>query len=677
MARFAIDAYYLDDDGVRQTDGITVTLVADGYTQVDNYIDVPIGTQVSYTITKSYYNTVGPIYVTVVGDSEIEVPISKANTWTYNIVSVPANATKSMTGGVYTSSTGSLTVPQGQSISWSISKENMNSLSGERSLQEGEEPTVTETKTLSSTVTLLGVVPNDNDTEVTWTTGLGDVSHEMSVTALCTNSVTLSIKRDGYVDFPDDTVYPGIPSSFPTQDDGQYLINKFISPISLIKKTFTYYVNANLLDTSIYIWKEENGVEVPGSRVHGTGSATMPCVMGDDVHWSAERTDYYTQTGSEVIGSTQPNPVSLNMNIVKHQVAITSTPNNADIQILVGGVVKAQGVGLAEYTVDTGTQITYNASLGGVTVQSDGAITISNAYSDNLVLDATSDGSVTVEQTSKSLTLPYGKYKFVLIGGGGGGGVPSAPAQFGARAKLGGSGGGGGGSGFAVIKEIQISNKSGEVVTLNVGNGGGSATNGGITSIVVNNTTYSANGGSAGNGYIGGAGGSGGGGGGPHGSAGQIQWQSGNGGNGSYGGGNGATGTARTPGTGGQYLTHSGGVGFYNTVKNYESNAGALREDVANGYPGGGGRGATSISSTLTNKSTFMSLTNVQTIYNSLGGGGGGGPTGTPQAATGVYGGPGGGGGGWNAGSAGTAGAPGTGGAGGKGAILYMRVAWS
>ena len=670
--RFNVYGYYLDDQSQEQTTGVTVTITATGYTQVSNYIDVPIGTVVTYSVSKQGYETEGPYQCTVTGTATRSVQLTSLPMWTFNVVPTPADATVSMASGQYTSNTGSIEVPQGSVVTYNISRASMNSYSGSRTIPASTADTnpVTIERTLTSTIAMESITPAD--ATISWMTGTGDSSSGLSCTAYCTNTVSLTITKAGY---------NTITRSFP--ESGDYLLNTNLGAIEMTKKTLTCTQACNDASALIEMWKEVNGVEVAGSKVQGYSSVTINCVMGDEIHWRVSRQNYNTQTGSWTMGTEDKvlPPVTLVIN--NYVVSITASPNNATVKIYRGTTEIASGTGAASVGVDAGTYITYTATIGGVSAS--GNATITANYSDTLTLSATSGGAVTILTSTQTINLPYGKYKFVLVGGGAGGSVPASGAYYGSRAANGGTGAGGGGSGYATIVDVMISNTSGQSVSCVVGSGGGSNSDGGNTSITIGTTSYTANGGKVGYSSSanvatyrtwGGNGGSAGGAGGCNAStvSGQARYSATDGGRGAYAGGNGET---KTTSYSGSTVTHNGGTGYYGTVKSYESNAGAKKTAVQNGNPGGGGRGLVSISSTLTNTSTFASLSNVQTLYNAMGGGGGGGPTGVPTSSVNVYGGPGGGGGGWNAGGSGTAGAPGTGGSGGSGAILYMRTAWS
>lgn len=663
--RFSVYGYYLDGQGNEQTDGVTVTITAPGYTQgAGNYIDVPLGTPVTYTVSKQDYEQEGPFSCAATGPSTVRVRLTNLPMWQFTVVPTPGDSTISMVSGNRTSDTGTIEVPQGSTVTYSISHTGMNPYSGSRLIPRTPQETspITETRTLTSTISIDSVTPAD--ATIMWTPGVGDPVYGFSCTAPCTSTVGLTITKPGY-----NTITASYPAS-------GYLLNSNLGNIIMTKTALTCSLSCNAQDALISMWKVEGGVEVPGSRVTGHSNVVINCVMGDDIHWSVEKQYYVTQTGHVVMGTTDVvlPPVTLVIN--NYVVTITSVPAEALVTVYAGITQLGQARGGVSVAVDANTYITYNATLGGVTES--GNATITSNYTDELTLSAVAGGAVTIVDSSRTVSLPYGKYKMVLVGGGAGGRL-GGKAQSSTRVHTGGAGGPGGGSGYVIIKDIQITNYNGQSVVFNIGSGGPSATKGNATTVVVGDTTYTANGGSVSVGaYNGGAGGSGGGAGGiaeAHLNA--ATYLGTDGGNGAYGGGNGES-VSRTIG-GGNEETNSGGVGFYNQIKYYESNRGAQTSAVQNGNPGGGGRGLIAIAATITTASWFASLTNVQTLYNSIGGGGGGGPTGVPSssASASIYGGPGGGGGGWTAGSAGTAGAPGVGGTGGAGAVLYMRVDWS
>lgn len=686
--RFAVDGYFLDDDKNKQTDGVTITITATGFTQHDNYIDVPLGTKVAYTVEKDDYEPVGPKYCTVTGPSVIPVELSDLPQYQFNIVATPSDSTITQQCGTNISTTGSITVPQGSLVAYTVARSGMDSYTGSRMIpiSETEPSPISIDVVLDSTITIRSIKCDGEDVEgarITWTGGTGDPTSGLSKTASCTETVTLHIEKDGYDDV--DMTFSANP----------YRLGRELD-IVLTKTVYTCAINVNLGPVTITMWKEVNGERV--DEVHNDPNMTtcsIQGVVGDDIHWLIEKQYYNPVSGNYVINPETFNanwPKSFNLVQSDYVVAISTQPANADITILDNSTIIQTGTGVANASVHAGTYITYRASLGGVTVER--YATITDNFQDEIVLDATVGAAVTKIDTTQTVNLPYGYYKFIIIGAGGGGNATVNPAVRTDRSGYYGSnGGGGGGSGYVKIKYLMIDNKNGQDVVFNVGNGGTSAQDGGSSSVISGLTTFIAEGGK--HGY----------------STDTLSWH-GFGGDGGCGGGGGSIAEHKQPGTGLPTVRHQvaagkganaggngeasvtasswghdlvnnyGGTGFYNVVKSYENNRGNNTTSLTYGGPGGGGKGLISINSSILSALDFSSLTDVQVLYNAMAGGGGGGSTGCPttEPSVTVYGGPGGGGGGWDNGSAGTVGSggtAGTGGTGGKGAILYMRVGWS
>lgn len=96
----------------------TVTLTATGYTQSGNSIKVKRGTQVTIKLEKTGY--VSQTFTkTVYGDSTAtyEIYAESVKTYTLTVNPNPANATVTLNGA----ETKSITVPEGQSVTWIVS----------------------------------------------------------------------------------------------------------------------------------------------------------------------------------------------------------------------------------------------------------------------------------------------------------------------------------------------------------------------------------------------------------------------------------------------------------------------------------------------------------------------------------------------------------------------------
>lgn len=361
----------------------------------------------------------------------------------------------------------------------------------------------------------------------------------------------------------------------------------------------------------------------------------------------------------------------LSVEQTKYKAEIVPTPSSAVVSITVNDNTYSTNI----VRVLPNTSISYTVTYGGATKT--GTATITKNQDIPVNLDPSTSVQLLTTTGSQVISLDPGKYRYIVISGGGRGGNGTSLAY--SRGAVSG-GGGGGGSGKVAIGTFTT---AGESFTFNVGAGGSATTNyvggtGGTSSITGSKigSVVSVEGG-AGGGFgrnesgstdgHGGAGGSGGGGGGK--CAAKNTTTAGDGGSGGIGGYNGRAGI--------NYSTGTGGAGVRNALGTIANNGGALNATV--GQPGGGGKGAVSIQSTITTISAFDSATEY-TLYDSMAGGGGGGG----QSGSGTYSSAGGGGGGgaWTAGetpyitSTGS-GAKTVGGIGGSGAILYRRIAWS
>lgn len=688
-------------DGTPQED-VTVTLTAAGYTQVGNYIDVPVGTNVAWSASGATYNTQSG-NITVVGDTEKKVTLSALPMRTYTIVPVPADSTVTMTSGSFSSNTGTISVPEGSTVSWAVGHAGMNGKSGNRLVPQNssEGSTITEYKTLTATIALSSVSPNNAN--VDWRIGTGNPTHDVSITTDVDKAVSLVISKDGYQSYT---------RNFPENGD-QYLINTTIAPVTLTPISLTCTMSTTT--TGATVTMKVNGVQ----KAQSTNSATVNCIVGDVISWTVSMTGYTSQSGTYTMGTSSASLPPVTLVATTRTVTITASVTNATVRIMSGGNIIASGLGSASANVNYGTYITYTATLADVTAS--GSATITGAYTDSLVVDAKGT-SVTVRTTSGTVVLPYGVYRVIAVGGGAGGKASSGNPTWNSSTPRGANGGGGGGSGGVKVFTLTVNNTSGSSCAFTIGTGGSANTDGGTTSVqLTGSSAISASGGSTtqtsnsgyqygGDSFEGSGGGSGGGGGGTYsyvtggtiggiGRSGSINQLNGGGTvhyvtvasqDGGRGGVNGYNGEARTYG-GGSTGTRAvpGGTGLYQQELSYANNAGAkgtdgtLNVNQCKGHAGGGGTGVIAAQSTLTNVSNFSTFSESQLLavaIGSLSGGGGGGSTGTPPTSssssgtlTTCWGGAGGGGGGWQNGTAGSDNTPGVG---GNGAVLYMRIGW-
>jgi len=157
------------------------------------------------------------------------------------------------------------------------------------------------------------------------------------------------------------------------------------------------------------------------------------------------------------------------------------------------GVLFIYGIGYSTHIFcDIVNDVLYTGALdGNIVMPSWQKVINAGNIASNLPIKALLGFTTKVMLTaSGTWTAPVtGYYKFTLKGGGGGGGSSVSPPNEG--------GGVGGASGCEVIIYLYLA--AGTTCTYTIGAGGASNTNGGITTLSVNGTSYSAAGGVTGN----------------------------------------------------------------------------------------------------------------------------------------------------------------------------------
>lgn len=645
-------------DGVSSGDlgNVSVSLTAEGYSQVGNSITVPIGTVVSWEVSCSGYESrEGTVFP--VGNTTLPVNLTALTMYTVTIRPFPLDSVVTLSGeGGYeqTEGTNSITVPEGTKVTYVASKSSLDPFNGSLVVSENKEIDVV----LNATITLV----SDPEDAVKKINNKGS-----SLSVPCNTSPTWEVSKDGYISQS---------GTIEKNNDG-YILTQTVSVV-LERQTYLFAVSALPVDAEI-------SITVDGNKITGSEYLSVRVPEGTRVYWKVERSGY-TAAGSDTVPwvmLAEDKVISVSLAVATYNVSITSTPSAATITLTTaGGVLLASGEGYVYTAVETNTAIRYVVEFGGVSVTRT-AVVAEEDFVDNVPLGPETEVALITEK--RTAVIQPGKYYYLAIGAGAGG-MAGKIAYSASRGSSGGWGGGGGGSGYISMGYFTVEDKTGKELLLSPGSGGEANESGEkstITDLSGNDMITPADGGKAEGTTItpmaGGSGGSGGGAGGRGGQkSGNISAPGVSGGNGAYGGGNGAS-TSITIGN----ITYdeSGGKGYYRTTKSFESNAGSVGASSF-GNAGGGGRGLVAMSSLLTTIDGLLSTTNLQELYNNVGGGGGGGATVTPGLNSSLpgnwFGGPGGGGGGWFAGEDGknSASDVNIAGKGGDGAILYARVSW-
>lgn len=646
-------------DGVSGGDlsNVSVSLTAEGYSQVGNSITVPVGTVVSWKVSCSGYESrEGTVFP--VGNTTLPVNLTALTMYTVTVRPFPLDSAVTLAGeGGYeqTEGTNSITVPEGTRVTYVVSKSSLDPFNGSLVVSENKEIDVV----LNATITLV----SDPEDAVKKINNKGS-----SLSVPCNTSPTWEVSKNGYISQS---------GTIEKNDDG-YILTQTVSVV-LEKQTYLFAVSALPVDAKI-------SITVDGNTITGSEYLSVRAPEGAKIYWKVERSGY-TAAGSDTVPwvmLAEDKVISVSLAVATYNVSITSTPSAATITLTTAsGILLASGEGYVYTAVETNTAIKYVVEFGGVSVTRT-AVVAEEDFVDNVPLGPETEVVLVTEK--RTAVIQPGKYYYLAVGAGAGG-MAGQIAYSGSHGSAGGMGGGGGGSGYISMGYFTVEDKTGKELLLSPGSGGEANKSGEkstITDLSGNDIITPADGGKAeGNTTnkhsLGGSGGSGGGAGG---SGGQktatIFAQGVSGGNGAYGGGNGAS-TSIT--IGGVTYSDSGGKGYYRVTKSFESNAGSVGTSSFGGA-GKGGRGLVAMSSLLTTIDGLLSATSLQELYNNVGGGGGGGATVTPGLKNSLSGnwfaGPGGGGGGWFAGEDGKNSASNVNiaGKGGNGAILYARVSW-
>lgn len=127
----------------------TVVLTANGFTQSGNSITVGAGTNVTYTVSKTGYNTETST-ISYTTNQNISVNLS-VQQLTLTVNPTPADSTVTFSAGNYSSQSGnSITVPYGTLVNYTASRTGLNSVTGSETITSN----VTRNAILTYSITL-------------------------------------------------------------------------------------------------------------------------------------------------------------------------------------------------------------------------------------------------------------------------------------------------------------------------------------------------------------------------------------------------------------------------------------------------------------------------------------------------------------------------------------------
>lgn len=348
-----------------------------------NTCTVAIGTSVTYTVSKTHYNTES---ATVTVDADMSVSVSLTETlYTYTIDSVPVDATVTLTASGYTQSGNSISVPYNTSVDWSVSKDHYTTQSGTKTVTQTETDTV-ELVLVNHTLT---ISPTPNDATVVLTAaGYSQVGN--TITVPYGTSVDYSVSKDHY---------NTISNTVTVTSDNTI-------SIQLTEILYTYTINptpndANVVLTAAGYTQSDNSITVP---------------YNTSVSWTVYADHYITQSGTKVVTQTESDNVSLTLE--NYTLTIVPTPNDATVVLTAAGYSQVGNT----ITVPYGTTVSYSVSKEHYDTRSDTVVltadtTLNIDLSDTLytytIIPVPNDATVTLTatgylQSNNSITVPYG-----------------------------------------------------------------------------------------------------------------------------------------------------------------------------------------------------------------------------------------------------------------------------
>ena len=289
----------------------TVVLTATGYTQTGNYISVDIGTAVSYSVSKTGYETISGSYAQL--NENVRLTPVLRQLVTFTITPTPADATVTLTCSdpnyTQTPNTNSITVPAGESVTWTVSKQDY--------ITQTNTTTVTENQTLQvsllTTYCTLTIVPTPSDATVVLTS-TGATQSGNTITVANGASITYTVSKTGYV-----------------------------TQTNTISITYSRTLNVDLLNlcTLTIAPIPSNATVVLTSSVSGYTQSgnTITVPNGTTVSFNVSATGYITKMGNRVVTNTHTETIALTsastvmdpLNVIPN-VSPSSEYGNAEIE---------------------------------------------------------------------------------------------------------------------------------------------------------------------------------------------------------------------------------------------------------------------------------------------------------------------------------------------------------
>lgn len=362
----------------------TVVLTAVGYTQEGNSISVPLGTKVSWVVSKPGYNDSKDQEV-LFGNRTVSVKLVDVPMCTISVDATPSAATvsiRSTTDSYWDNNSkgNSLTLPIGtKNVVVQVSHPQLNTKTFDAF-------------TVNETTNLTAVLQNTISVFVYDSTGKSSMtSQEMANAEIkdaiitinnkdgdtksqaCNMDVSWSVKKDGY-----ESASGEIRAS---QQAGGFIPNhtKIVNgednriKVGINKQLYTVTFKVTPSDAKIY------ATVAGGTKQEKAGSLTVQGYLGDKIVYGAYKEEYVPLENAEftITKTGVPDPIVLN--VKKYYVTVepdvpSGVVSQCDVMIKSGNAVLAQGKGKQGVNVEKNTPLSYTVQKG--TVIKTGSLTV-------------------------------------------------------------------------------------------------------------------------------------------------------------------------------------------------------------------------------------------------------------------------------------------------------------
>lgn len=346
---------------VIEPEGATIKLTSAGYTQEGNYIRVPIGAKIDWSVEKLGYEPEKGSFVAV-GDSSVSVRLTDLPMCTISVVTTPTDAYASISSadGVWRNQQGlkSLRVPVGTDVNITVSDPELNAYTTSLFAQEDKQIDVILTNTIT-----IAPDPEDADVKINGVPGT-------TKTQQCNAVVDWVVEKEGYVS-QSETIPLNERGVVPNRIMNEQGDNRI--KVTLEKQTYAVEFVANYPSDVKITAQVETG---PSESDYG--SLVVYGHFGDVIKWTAEKEGYVTKTGEFVIDG-KSTPEAIQLELKKYLITINPEPSTCVVTIKSGDNVLKTGSGSQFVNVEPGTELSYTVQSGSVIKT--GSLTVSGDQS--------------------------------------------------------------------------------------------------------------------------------------------------------------------------------------------------------------------------------------------------------------------------------------------------------